>query len=130
MHVLAFALAVVLAGLVGCGPKSDRPDLGSVSGTVTLNGVPLSNAVVVFKTEGVRMCRGFTDSGGKYELKYLRDIQGAALGVHKVYINSVPTNESGRAKVRLPRKYNLKTELTARVEPGYNTFDWELKSDL
>jgi len=119
--VIAFAL------VVGCGSKSDRPDLGSVTGTVTLDGVPLTNGAVVFKPEGLRSSRGFTDAEGNYELIYLRDIRGAALGEHRVYLGVVPGE--GSAVTSLPKKYSVMSKLTATVEPGSNVFDWTLESD-
>ena len=43
--------AIALVAVVGCS-RSDRPAIGSVSGTVTLDGVPLPAALVVFTPDG------------------------------------------------------------------------------
>jgi hypothetical protein len=124
----AFA-ALGLASLlltVGCG-RSDRPDLGTVEGTVTLNGKPLAGALVVFTPSGPgRSASDLTDAAGRYELTYLRDIAGATLGPHVVIITTATEERSGREI--LPPRYHEKTELSATVAPGSNTIDFPLES--
>jgi hypothetical protein len=124
----AFA-ALGLASLlltVGCG-RSDRPDLGTVEGTVTLDGAPLAGALVVFTPSGPgRSASDLTDAAGRYELTYLRDIAGATLGPHVVIITTA-TEERGGREV-LPPRYHEKTELSATVAAGANTIDFPLKS--
>lgn len=121
-------LAAVFACVVGCGDAGDRPELGSVTGLVTLDGQPLNNAVVLFKTQGKRSSRGFTDEKGRYTLSYIRDIEGAAVGEHRVSIDRLPQVE-GQQYSRLPSKFNRESTLDATVSPGHNTIDWKLKSD-
>ena len=100
--------------------------MGSVSGVVTLDGEPLPGVAVMFDPEGFRASRGFTDSSGGYELTYLRDIKGAVVGEHRVYVSVVP--DGGAPVDSLPSIYNTKSELTAKVERGRNVFDWALES--
>lgn len=124
-----FAVPLDLALLclaAGCG-KPDHPPLGRVAGTVTLDGGPLPAAVVVFTPEGPgRSAMATTDTAGRYELSYLRDLKGANVGSHTVRIT---TAGDGRgAKETLPPRYHAKTELTAKVEPGSNTLDFSLQS--
>lgn len=117
------ALAVLCA-TVGCG-RSNRPPLGLVEGTVTLDGQPLPAALVVFTPEGPgRSAIATTDTAGHYELSFLRDIAGANLGTHKVRISTA----GERAKEALAARYHRKTELSATVEPGQNVLDFELQS--
>jgi len=117
------ALAVV-CGMVGCG-RSNRPPLGRVEGTVTLDGVPLPAALVVFTPDGPgRSAVAKTDTAGHYELSFLRDIAGANLGSHKVRISTA----GDRAKETLPPRYHRKTQLSATVEPGKNVLDFQLQS--
>jgi hypothetical protein len=124
----AFA-ALGLASLlltVGCG-RSDRPDLGTVEGTVTLNGKPLAGALVVFTPSGPgRSASDLTDAAGRYELTYLRDIAGATLGPHVVIITTA-TEERGGREI-LPPRYHEKTELSATIAAGANTIDFPLES--
>lgn len=119
-----FALAILC--LTGCG-KSDRPPLGRVGGTVTLDGAPLPGALVVFTPDGPgRSAVATTDTVGQYELAYLRDIEGANVGSHTVRITTA-TEERGSKEI-LPLRYHRKTELVAVVEPGENTLDFPLQS--
>ncbi|MEA1951801.1 MAG: hypothetical protein U9N87_10480, partial [Planctomycetota bacterium] len=66
-----------------------------------------------------------TDAAGRYELIYLRDIKGAKVGPHKVIITTAAERSP---QERLPACYNRQTTLTAQVEPGANTVDFDLKS--
>lgn len=110
----------------GCG-KSDLPPLGRVAGTVTLDGVPLPAALVVYTPEGPgRSAMATTDTAGRYELAYLRDIEGANVGNHTVRITTA--GDARGAKEMLPPRYHRKTELSAVVEAGSNTLDFSLES--
>lgn len=123
---LTFSASLALACLAGCS-RSDRPPLGRVGGTVTLDGVPLPAALVVFTPDGPgRSAMATTDTAGRYELAFLRDIAGANLGTHTVRITTA--TEDRRSKEILPARYHRKTELTATVEPGENTLDFRLLS--
>jgi len=120
---------LLVVGLVaaagGCG-SSDRPELGTVEGTVTLDGSPLADAMVLFTPDGPgRTSIGSTAADGRYELVYLRDIMGANPGRHTVRITT-GSEEEGRAE-RLPARYHEQTELEAMVEPGSNTIDFSLE---
>ncbi len=82
-----------LLGLVfivaGCG-RSDLPDLGTVSGKVTLNGVPMADAIVNFTPSGPgRPSTAVTDAEGKYSLIYLQGVDGAIVGEHAVTVELV-----------------------------------------
>ncbi|MBN2293416.1 MAG: carboxypeptidase regulatory-like domain-containing protein [Pirellulales bacterium] len=116
-------LSVGVLVVCGCG-SSDRPELGTVSGTVTLNGKPLANAEITFQHEKKRFSTGTTDADGRYELIYIRDIKGAVVGKHTVVITA---KDTARRQL-VPPKYNHNTILTADVKPKHNTFDFELKT--
>lgn len=117
---------VFIAVSAGCS-RSERPELGEVSGVVTLDGQPLPDALVLFTPEGEgRTSQALTDAEGRYRLAYLRDIVGANVGPHHVRIRTA-TEESG-GKERLPAKYHAKSVLTATVAPGANLVDFPLSS--
>jgi hypothetical protein len=98
-----------------------------VSGTVTLDGAPLAGALVVFTPDGPgRSALATTDTAGRYELAFLRDISGANVGTHTVRITTATEDRGG--KEILPPRYHVKTELTATVEAGSNTLDFPLES--
>jgi hypothetical protein len=122
-----FGCSAVLAAcmvVTGCSDSGDRPDIGEVTGVVTFDGQPLPNASISFAQPGFRSSVGNTDSKGRYELIYIRDIKGAAVGTHVVKIK-----QFGKRGKRLPRRYNAESELSRDVEPGYNEFDFDLKSN-
>lgn len=143
--LLAIALAAPILTLSGCGAASDRPELGLVTGTVTMDGQPLCNIVVLFSPDNGRPARGKTNSQGKYELTYIGHTPGCKVGHNRVEIapneegeqdseDSRDTESGGAAqrpkpgKLRIPARYNSKSELEADVQPGENEFDFKLES--
>ncbi len=121
-------LAAVLSLVAGCSWQ-DRPRLGTVEGTVLLDGAPLAGAAVQFTPDGPgRTSLGFTDAAGRYQLRYLRDIAGANVGRHTVRI-ATATEENGGREV-LPARYHLATVLEAAVHAGANRIDFALESDV
>lgn len=123
----------LIVGLTGCG-QDTGPALGDVTGTVTLDGKPLPEASVTFyPADDGRPSQGTTDETGKYTLMFTGTKEGAMVGQHSVQVEvGVPTGESDTPPVsrvpQLPAKYNKNTELTAEVERGSNTVDFDLTS--
>lgn len=80
------------------GAEVELPELGKVSGTVTMDGNPVVGVRVMFtpldakrsdSTEGperLRTASGLTGENGEYTLFYLDDIQGAPVGKGKLWI--------------------------------------------
>lgn len=80
------------------GDEIELPDLGPVSGTVTVNGDPLSGVTVNFSplddvrgkgAEGpdrIRTSSGVTDENGYYTLYYLGNVKGAAVGKGRLWL--------------------------------------------
>ncbi|QDU60693.1 hypothetical protein Pan216_15420 [Planctomycetes bacterium Pan216] len=133
---LGWMMALASVGIAGCGSE-EGPDLGTVTGIVTLDGQPLDNATIWFMpVEGNRRSIGKTDGSGQYKLFYTRDRAGAELGAHKVSITSefdTPVNEATGEPAHsrpemLPARYHEQTELTADVDKGSNTFNFDLTS--
>lgn len=122
---LAAAAGAVVAGCGGGGPK-----LGSVSGTVTLDGKPLPEAEVVFQPEEGSPSFGMTDKDGRYELMYTPDRDGALVGKHTVRITtsraSGPPGQQEITPELVPPEYNEESSQTREVKPGSNEFNFEI----
>ena len=100
-----FAIAVPLL-LIGCG-SPDQPELGAVTGKVTLNDAPLSHVEVSFVPEVGRPSYGETDNDGKYELIYIRDTKGAKIGKHKITVHSGKVDNSQLKPVEIEAGPNV-----------------------
>ena len=116
----------MISGFSGC-EKSTRPELGTVHGKITLDGIPLKGAGVGFKPEGAgRESMSATDADGNYTLNYIREIQGAAVGLHTVRISTA--NPSAGKPELVPKQYNTASTLRKEVIGGDNVIDFDLKS--
>lgn len=124
------ALLALCASSPSCG-RSDLPELGTVRGTVTMNGNPLPNVMVQFHPEsGGRPGSAVTDDEGKYVLEYTYGAKGAETGPCTVEITTYwPDGEPGPGqRETIPAKYNSKSILKETVKAGRNTFDFALES--
>lgn len=133
MYRISFSL-VLLVTLIGCGGDSDLPDLGSVTGTVTLDGKPLPNATVEFTpVDGGRPSVAVTEDDGEYELEYTPGNFGATPGSYQVTITTATTTTDKQGNdvdvpETLPAKYNVNTTLKEEVKAGSNEIDFKLDS--
>ena len=125
-------IAIICVALLGgCGGD---PNIGNVSGKITLNGDPLEGAFVTFsptRTEGVGSTTyGKTDSGGSYRMIVSETKNGAYIGenIVRVKTGDLKADGSGVIEEVVPANYNTKSELRVDVKTGSNTFDFDLKS--
>jgi hypothetical protein len=118
---------LLLAVFAGCGQGG--PEVAPVSGRVTLDGMPLETADVIFQPEGSKSPSfGRTDKDGRYELGYKRGVAGAIIGPHTVSI--AVNTEITRGPQLVPARYRINSELRREVESGKdNVFDFELSTD-
>jgi len=127
-----FLSSQILAG------RGNYPPLGQVSGKVTLAGQPLPNAMVRFAPKdpiygegqnGKRLAAsvsfGVTDDNGNFTLMYVKDVNGAYVGVHKVTIEA--KDPSGRERLR--PEFNGKSTLEREVKAGSQVMDFEVQSN-
>jgi hypothetical protein len=134
--LLTLVLTIFVLMITGCG--SDGPEFVPVSGTVTLNGKPISEAVVTFvpKQDG-KPAMGFTDEQGLFSLSTSEVDNGAIVGSYYATVTSLDGNavhvdaqglSTGirvrpRQKSILPRRYalfgtsGLSYEVQADMEP-------------
>jgi len=110
---------------VGCSNRaSDMPEIGTVHGTVTLDGQPLPNVTVYFKPDVGRQSIAKANDEGYYEAMYLIDEEGVKIGPCTATVEW-GIDDSGPA---IPAKYGTKTELKFNVDAGSNTFDIDMTS--
>jgi hypothetical protein len=115
--------------LSGCGPT-----MGTVSGSVTVDGQPVTSGVISFVPADGKGTPVTVDiTSGNYTAQ-------AAAGSKRVQI-SAPTVTGRRKEYEgpdaplvditeeiVPPKYNSDTELTFEVKPGANQKDWAVES--
>lgn len=120
-------LCAVVLLVVGCTGSSDRPELGLVTGVVTVDGEPVEGLLVTFIPDAGRPSSGVTDVLGQYELEYVGASMGAKLGHHQVRITTLDIGEPNRpARELVPSKFNVQSELTAEVDANDNRYDFAL----
>jgi hypothetical protein len=125
--LLIASAAVVLPA--GCGPA-----LGVVSGTVTIDGQPVTGGVISFvPAEGSGTPATSNIESGKYEVrtmagkKFVQISAPHVVGKRKEYEGpDAPLVEI--TEERLPPKYNSQTELNFEAKAGENKQDWSLQS--
>ncbi|HLJ12150.1 MAG TPA: hypothetical protein VKU82_13235 [Planctomycetaceae bacterium] len=112
--------------------------LAPVSGTVTIDGKPLKNAIVKFvpKLEGPDSYKkgttsfGWTDAEGKYTLTYANEdgkpIMGAVIGPHQVQIQ---LNDIAGGQLLPPIYSTFQSQLKADVKKGMGPVNFDLKSE-
>ncbi len=144
------AVAILTAGCSGGGPA-----LGVVEGTVKINGKPAPFVIVNFNpAEGGRSSEGVTDESGHYELIFNSESMGAMVGSHTVSLildqaalrspqiaavggsgvtaevvaEKMKEAEERRRSIQvIPQQFNTNTTLTAVVEAGENTVNFDLE---
>lgn len=125
-------LAVLLVGVVGCSGRSGVA-LGTVTGTVTKDGVPVSGAAITFYPEAGRPSSATSDGDGHYSLRFTANENGAIVGKHSVQISyggsGMPSAPGAPAMGRAKRTLSAE-EITwpeqVTVEDTSNTIDFDL----
>jgi hypothetical protein len=134
---------ICILGLFGlfAGCVADNlPKTVPAEGIVTLDGVPVSDATVLFITDtGNNSASGVSDKDGKFELNVFEEKKGAVPGPYKVTVSKTivePASErSGETAVNvkygLPVKYSdvMKSGLTHTLgDQGDKNIKIDLKS--
>ena len=120
---LLLCLSAMVLTTVGCG-RSDLPPLGTVRGTVTLEGKPAAGLIVSFAPEKGRAAVGTADAAGNYALTYVHGTNGAQVGPATVNF-AWPDGVEGKPPI--PAKFLGKSAPKVEVKAGKNTFDFDLK---
>jgi hypothetical protein len=126
-------LAVIAAALAsGCGSKGpDRPKTFAVTGTVTLDGQPVSGASVTFAPSGRGTpAIGTADASGRYALKSFGTQQGAvpgqySVGIAKYDYGDTAGGSGGKGSAEMPANYDPNAP---QGEGGKNTLPAKYES--
>lgn len=135
VRVMSFA-TLVAVGLCGCNGGPDLPPVQQVTGTVTLDGVPLTRGDIQFEPDASAGAKGASavgtiDDKGHYELT-TAGVKGAIIGHHIVTVTSraVPRDETDTLpKSLIPEKYSMPDQsgLKQEVKAGEpNVIDIQL----
>ncbi len=128
---------LLLLAVAGCG-GSEQAETRKISGTVSLDGRPLTRGHVLFVPDSGRAANGEIQSDGSYVLRTYGSADGAVLGTHRVAVvcreEAPPTKDLGIEPPRpgpslIPEHYSetAMSGLTFEVTPdGPSTFDIEL----
>jgi len=126
---LSLLVIAAIAMIAGCGGSYDGPPLGTVSGKVTIDGKPATDAIVTFKPlDGGRSSSGTTDKEGNYQLVFTTTRLGAQVGKHEVTLSG--DQVLGESPNMMNPKTSVPPEITemtreVEVESGSNTIDLE-----
>jgi len=123
-HWKAYSWLLLLGLFIGgCGRSG--PQLGSVTGRVTLSGKPLEKADIVFLPDsGTPPASARTDAEGRYVLAYKRGVMGGPVGQNTVRISV--SREVVRNPPKIAARFNSKSELHREVKAGKNEFDFDV----
>ncbi len=126
-NLVASALLVGSGLFAGCG--SSGPTIVPVVGKVLLDGSPLEGVMVEFQpADKGRPSIGYTDEEGTFKLRYSRERWGALPGTHVIRVDFDHDAGSGgpRPSFKIPRRYNVESELTQEVVRGNNVVELAL----
>lgn len=126
----------------GCGTGGhNKLALAPVEGIVQLDGEPLANAKVEFNpvatpdrqkknAQAIGASVAITNDEGRYHLKFDSYRKGAVPGEHTVKITTADIDpDSSQPQIeKVPRRYNVSTQLKERVNEGTNEINFELTS--
>jgi hypothetical protein len=99
-----------------------------------MDGKPLAHVAVAFQPSGETLnpgpgSSGQTNENGEFTLKVIgTGNKGAVVGWHSVQIHPPASSDGKKPEIKIPLRYNFKTELKFEVKPGNNTAYFELKS--
>ena len=148
---IIWILLICLTSGCSTSPQSnyDLVDLVDATGTVTMDGTALGNAVVTFEAEDGQFAYAMTNSSGRYTLQFDTVKKGVTPGKKVVRISTtrkilglnsseegaVPEGEASdegweaaNEPEKVPAKYNRQSELAVEVTHEQTEYDFELSS--
>ena len=130
-HPIALSLCAAL-GAMSSIPGCNKSNLGTVSGTVTVDGSPAkTGSIAFFPANKKSATAGAEIRDGQYEARVPLGTSKVEVRVSKV-VGQKKLYNAPNSPIRplleesLPAKYNDQTELTLDVKPGKSTQDYQL----
>lgn len=125
----SMAVMAVLLALTGCG--SDGPKMVPVSGTVTIDGQPLTYGQIQVLPNGWRPASSPIGSDGRFMLTTTVSGDGCPVGTHNVVVLAGEPVGQEAMKWHAPKKYANPTtsKLTITITGPTNDLKIELKWD-
>jgi hypothetical protein len=122
------ALAAVLVAVTGCG---GGPKIVPVSGTVTIDGHPLTYGHVQVLPDGYRPASGRIGPDGRFTLTTTISGDGCAVGTHTVVVLAGESLGPDTMKWHAPQRYadSKTSELTVTITEATDDLKIELKGD-
>jgi hypothetical protein len=122
LRIGSVVLPLVLVLGFGCSQR-DRPPLGRVTGTITMNDAPLEGVIVNFRPDSGRTATCETDAKRRYDLIFTDRVNGAKVGMNTVSF-VWPTGAEG--KKAIPAKFSEKSKIQFELKKGSNKFDFDI----
>ena len=137
MHAVfknAFFVSVSIFLVVGCGPKG--PELGDVTGRITMDGEAVEAAYVTFLPmfPGGMELVGKTDADGNYDVQYSADRKGVPPGKYQILLSTLddiknPDGSNTKVPERFAAVYvNNDSPLEFEVQAGKNDASFDVSS--
>jgi hypothetical protein len=101
--LIALACVAVTVFTSGCGEK--LPTRVPVSGTVTIDGVPLAYGSIMFINDSTRPAGSVIDAQGRFTLSCYTADDGAIVGRHKVKVTAAQPLGTDQVRWLAPKKY-------------------------
>lgn len=130
-----FVYTPILATLILCAGCADPgPPLGTVTGTITLEGEPVKDADVEFHPlfNGGKIALSRTDENGDFEMQYSLERKGVLVGNHQVQITTRRSDKrADGSNVEIPERipkwyWGPDGILEFDVKEGANVANFEL----
>jgi hypothetical protein len=101
--LLALMFSLLLVATPGCGSK--HPDIVPVSGTVTIDGKPLTLGAVTVSPQGHRPSTGTIDENGRFILSCFEPGDGVLKGTHLATVAAVEAVSENSNRWHAPKEY-------------------------
>jgi hypothetical protein len=127
-HIVGVLIALGLGVFAGC---DNRPQRVPVSGTVLIDGKPLTRGFVQVVPADARASSGEIGPDGRFTLTCYDEQDGCVLGTHPVAVIASEAMGSNAVKWHAPKKYQdtttsgLTVEITEPTESLVINISWE-----